>query len=117
MHCPNLSFLISKKTQIKKQMFVCKNGKVYHRPSFGTHGLCVKGDNYILQNKEFQLKVYAMLRNISGKGVTLYLEGRPATPEEIASRCVQEENSYMADYVLDDDGELKELRYDKVIEP
>ncbi len=54
------------------------------------------------------------LENISKAGVELFLEGQPATPKQIAERCVCEESVYMADYVIDETGTLKELRYDRV---
>ena len=54
------------------------------------------------------------LEMISRSGVCLFLEGQPATPEQIADCCVREETVYMADYVMDDAGTLKELRYDRV---
>ncbi len=54
------------------------------------------------------------LENISKSGVCLFLEGEPATPKQIAERCVCEESVYMADYVIDETGALKELRYDRV---
>lgn len=56
------------------------------------------------------------LERMREKGVGLYLEGRPSTPEEIASVCsVCEDNSYMPDFVLDDAGSLREIRYDKIL--
>lgn len=54
------------------------------------------------------------LERVQQSGVFLFLEGKPASPEAIASRCVCEDSAYMADYVLDEQGILKELRYDRV---
>ena len=56
------------------------------------------------------------LRCAQKNGVSLYLDGVPATPETIAVNYVCEDSNYMADYVLDSAGILKELRYDKVTE-
>ena len=61
-----------------------------------------------------ELLLKKKLENIRQSGVCLFLEGKPATPDEIAGRCVCEEAVYMADYVMDENGSLKELRYDKV---
>ena len=55
------------------------------------------------------------LSKINEKGITLYLDGRMATPDEIADCCVNDKPMYMPDYVLDDKGTLKEIRYDKVV--
>lgn len=47
-------------------------------------------------------------------GARLYLEGKQSTPEAIVRCCVNEEMSYMPDYVLNDCGKLTEVRYDKI---
>lgn len=54
------------------------------------------------------------LEQVQSTGVSLFLEGEPATPAVIAEKCVCENMIYMADYVLDDNGILKELRYDRI---
>lgn len=64
------------------------------------------------ENDEEVLK--KKLERIRASGVVLFLDGKGTSPEEIACKCIQEECTYMADYVLDDEGKLKELRYDKV---
>lgn len=56
------------------------------------------------------------LEHMHDSGIALYLDGEPATPSSIAGRCVQEDTLYMADYVIDDKGILKELRYDRIFE-
>ncbi|MBE5871232.1 MAG: hypothetical protein E7294_08235 [Lachnospiraceae bacterium] len=48
--------------------------------------------------------------------VELYVDGHPSTQDEIAAICrVSEEYSYMADFVIDDEGFLKEIRYDRIL--
>lgn len=54
------------------------------------------------------LKTYSQIRE-SGTG--LYIS---ATPEEVANLCVQEECTYMADYIYDDDGVLIQIRFDRI---
>lgn len=54
------------------------------------------------------------LRSMENAGVRLYLDGLPVSPEKIAHTCVREEALYMPDYVTDDEGRLKEIRYDKI---
>jgi len=66
-----------------------------------------------LNNKEKQI-LEERLENAFQNGVALFLEGTPALPSEIAGKCVGEDTVYMADYVLDDKGILRELRYDRV---
>ncbi len=62
-----------------------------------------------------QPTILSLLEYNQKKGVALYLNGRSATPDEIASRCVNEEPLYMPDYVMDEAGILKEIRYDEII--
>ena len=60
-------------------------------------------------------KLERHLREIYSKGVDLYLEGEPASPEEIARKFfVNEDTVYMPDFVTDEDGTLREVRYDRV---
>jgi hypothetical protein len=62
--------------------------------------------------------ILSNLRNISKQGISLYLDGKTATPDEIAFHCVNEQSSkylYMPDYVMDERGKLTEIRYDKVV--
>ncbi len=54
------------------------------------------------------------LKNAQNAGVVLFIDGEEASPNQIVKKCVGEENVYMADYVLDEKGVLKELRYDKI---
>ncbi len=62
---------------------------------------------------EMELKEH--LKRISKRGVNLYLEGSPASPEEIARRFfVCEDAVYMPDFVMDEQGRLREVRYDKI---
>ena len=51
------------------------------------------------------------LNRAEKEGVSLFLEGHPSDPATIAKRCVRESET---DYILDDAGHLKELRYDRV---
>ncbi len=54
------------------------------------------------------------LEGMSKNGIALFLEGEPASPGEIAGKCIREDSCYMADYVINDQGCLTEIRYDKV---
>lgn len=57
------------------------------------------------------------LRDMAESGTRLYLDGKQSSAEEIINICfVKEEAVYMPDYILDDEGRLAELRYDKIKE-
>ncbi|MCL2252907.1 MAG: hypothetical protein FWC09_00540 [Lachnospiraceae bacterium] len=58
--------------------------------------------------------ILSNLKEISKYGVSLYLDGKEASPDEIADHCVNDEAVYMPDYVMNDNGSLKEIRYNKV---
>lgn len=88
--------------------------KIYITISFYGYTECAdgKGGNNVYETEEQRLK--EKLENVRKSGVRLFLEGKPASPEDIADKCVCENAIYMADYVLDDDGRLQELRYDRI---
>ncbi len=54
------------------------------------------------------------LQSMERAGVRLYLDGVPATSEMIAKKCVNEDTFYMPDYITDNEGKIKEIRYDKI---
>lgn len=54
------------------------------------------------------------LEHVYKSGVDLYLDGTRSSPDVIAYRCIREDKIYMADYIWDEGGNLKELRYDRI---
>jgi len=48
------------------------------------------------------------------KNLEVYMDDKRITLEEALSRCVQERAVYMPDYVLDEKGVLKQLRFDRI---
>ena len=55
------------------------------------------------------------LEKIVKEGEDLYLDGRQVSAEELAwACCVNEEAVYMPDYIVNQDGKLTQLRYDRV---
>lgn len=48
------------------------------------------------------------------KGAFLYLDGELSSPKKVCSTVLREESSYMADYVTDDHGLIKEIRFDNI---
>lgn len=66
------------------------------------------------KSEENQTTILTRLETIRQKGIALYLNGCSATPDEIANCCVNEDTVYMPDYVIDETGMLREIRYDKI---
>ncbi len=54
------------------------------------------------------------LEEMEREGVKLYVNGRLATSEYIVRHCINEDTVYMPDYVTDESGRVKEIRYDKI---
>ncbi len=54
------------------------------------------------------------LEQMEKRGVKLYLNGVPSTTDFIIENCVNEDTVYMPDYVTDQNGQIKEIRYDLV---
>lgn len=54
------------------------------------------------------------LEQMSRNGVELFVDGQAVLPVEAVSKAVHEDSPYMADYVLDAAGMIKQIRFDKV---
>jgi len=70
-----------------------------------------------LSEKEVQSARETMrmqLQKVQERGVGLYMDNRPASPDEVARRCVQEQTVYMPDYVLNEMGILEQVRFDRI---
>ena len=73
------------------------------------NGACQKVEE--MNRKE----LFTELKGIQGRGITIFLEGEKSTPETVTELlCIQEDSSYMRDYIYDKEGVLKELHFDKV---
>lgn len=59
-------------------------------------------------------KMQTLLEQMRQKGVKLFVDGEAALPGEIASKAVCEGSTYMADYVLGENGVIEQVRFDKV---
>ena len=56
-----------------------------------------------------------LLRQMEKEGVSFYLNGKRSRPREIINKCcVCEKAVYMPDFVMDEEGNLQEVRYDEV---
>ena len=60
-------------------------------------------------------KLLVELENIRNRGITIFLNGMPSSPSAVTDVLfVNEEDSFMRDYVTDEKGVWKELRFDKI---
>lgn len=58
--------------------------------------------------------LYIELQSIESRGITLFLEGARSCSDEVCEALeVNEESSYMRDYVFEE-GVLSELHFDKI---
>lgn len=59
--------------------------------------------------------LFTELTDYEKKGVTMLINGMPASPMQIVqAHIMREESSYMRDYVLNDKGDVKELGFNDV---
>jgi len=66
------------------------------------------------QKKKAQKKLKADLCQSLKQGTLLYMDGNLAAPSHISDRMMREEGCYMADYVTDDQGHIREIHYNKI---
>mgnify|MGYP003235043954 FL=1 len=53
------------------------------------------------------------LETYQTEGIPLWLNGKPSTPEEIVRACmIEEEGTYMRDYVQNERGKVERLEFD-----
>lgn len=65
-------------------------------------------------DKSYQ-ELFAELTNYERSGIRMQINGYPASPLQIVSaHMVREGNTYMRDYILDEDGMIQELDFYKV---
>lgn len=65
-------------------------------------------------SKNYQ-EMYDELNRYEKHGITLKMEGELASPTQIIQAYMVRENvQYMRDYILDDEGNLKELNFNPV---
>ena len=48
------------------------------------------------------------------RSLEVYMDNELTTLEDALTRCVQERTVYMPDYVLDENGVLEQLRFDRI---
>ena len=66
------------------------------------------------KNESDNVSIRQRLKKLEEAGIRLYLDGSLTSPEAIEEICVNEETLYMPDYVTDEDGKIKEIRYDRI---
>lgn len=69
------------------------------------------------EERKYYIPMVEKLRSYGDSGIPVYLNGEILSIEEIARTCaITERGSYMADYVIDDNKRLVEVRFDKITE-
>ena len=72
------------------------------------------GEKMALTQNTDPVSLKPQLEQLEREGVILYLNGVPSTTEYIMKNCVNEDTIYMPDYVIDENGKIKEIRYDRI---
>lgn len=67
------------------------------------------------KNGQERQRLLIELENIQNLGVTIFLDGVASSPQNVTNvLCVNEERSFMRDYVKDEKGVWRELRFDSI---
>lgn len=67
------------------------------------------------KNEKSYQELFAELTGYERSGVRMQIDGFPASPLQIVSaHMVREDNTYMRDYIIDDNGMIQELDFYKV---
>ena len=61
-----------------------------------------------------QTELRIQLEEIQSTGIQIYLKNEKSTPNEIADFFVKEDSIYMPDYILNENGEVEEIRFDRI---
>ena len=68
------------------------------------------------ESKSYQ-ELFSELTEYEKYGIRMHMDGRLASPLQIVSaHMIRETNNYMRDYVMDENGKLKELDFYEVAE-
>lgn len=73
-------------------------------------------DDY-MNNKKLacvSARMQSYLEALQCRGAELFVDGEVVLPGEAVRRTVREESVYMADYVIGQDGRIKQVRFDRV---
>lgn len=68
------------------------------------------------ESKSYQ-ELFSELTEYEKSGIRMHMDGKLASPLQIVSaHMIRETNNYMRDYVMDENGKLKELDFYEVAE-
>lgn len=72
-----------------------------------------EADSYPL-GKDLEDVLKYQLGSRQKRSLEVYIDNERTTLDDALTRCVQERLAYMPDYVLDENGVLEQVRFDKV---
>ena len=65
-------------------------------------------------DKNFE-ELFTELKNYERRGIRMHIDGCPASPLQIVSaHMLREDNTYMRDYIMDENGKVQQLDFYKV---
>ena len=71
-------------------------------------------DFHMTQRNAAEKEVLDFYAKMHKKGAEFFVDGTPVLWGEAANIAVEEESIYMADYVLGENGKIKQVRLDKI---
>lgn len=90
--------------------------------AFWNKSLSEKGGRYTenisrTRKKDLRKPLEKELKEYRSQGISLYLDGEPSTPKNIAKACqIAEDGGYMRDYVEDEKGRIARVDFDFIKE-
>lgn len=67
------------------------------------------------QKQKVSQQLLVELESLEHMGITIWIDGVAGDAKKVAEELsLREESNYMRDYVLNDEGDLQELRFDKI---
>ena len=75
----------------------------------------MKGE-YLKQREQSKpgRRMLSYLERLQRSGAELFVDGEAVLPSDVLRQTVQEQCTYMADYVLGENGTIKQVRFDRV---
>lgn len=83
--------------------------------SLKTGGIFLNEENRKIKELETsRARMQKLWSQMQACGVELYVDGKAVSSGEAAARTVRENSPYMADYVMGENGIIRQIRFDRV---
>lgn len=74
-------------------------------------------NNNVNDSETVMNQVPVLFERLQNRGVEFFIDGEPVFWRKAVETAVKEESTYMTDYVMEEEGRIKQVRLDKVSLP